>query len=58
LGLIPNNTVLTFDARLNPGFTDKIYKNFALVMLKNIERMKKQGIVIKDEWINPDLYAY
>ena len=40
LALIDNNTIVAFDARLNPGCTEKLQRQLALCMLKNIEKMK------------------
>lgn len=47
LGLLENQSVICFDARLNPGFTPKIKKQFALCMLKNIEILRNKGLTIK-----------
>lgn len=57
-GLLENSTLLCFDARINPGFTEKIQHQFALVTLKNIERMRAKGVGIKKDWIVPELYSY
>jgi hypothetical protein len=56
--MLENETVIGFDARLNPGCTEMIQRQFALVMLKNIEIMRAKGLTIKKEWLNPELYAY
>ena len=39
LALIENNSIVAFDARCNPGCTQKVQKQLALCMLKNIEKM-------------------
>jgi len=46
LGLLENNSVICFDARLNPGFTPKLKKQFAICMLKNIEKLRNKGLEI------------
>ena len=51
-------SVLNFDCRLNPGFTEKVHANVAIVMLKNIQAMKQQGLKIEDGITEPLLYAY
>jgi hypothetical protein len=56
LGLLENTSIIAFDARLNPGCTEKIQRQFALVMLKNIERLRAKGTPIQPEWLIPDLY--
>lgn len=58
LALLENQSVLAFDARLNPGCTEKIQRQFALVMLKNIERMRARGVTIKKDYLRFDLYSY
>lgn len=58
LALIPNSDILVFDARSNPGYTDKNRRQLALVMLKNIEKKRLLGVEIKKEHLVPDLYSY
>ena len=50
--------MILFDARLNPGCTPKLLKNFALGMLKNIEKMRDRGLEIQKKWLVPEIYAY
>lgn len=50
--------MIAFDARLNPGCSEKIQRQFALTMLKNIEKMRAKGLTIKKDWLKPELYAY
>lgn len=57
LALLENNSVVAFDARLNPGSTDKVQRQLALCMLKNIEKMKLKNIAIRDEWIRWELVS-
>lgn len=57
-GLMENSTLLNFDARLNPGFTETIHRQMALVTLKNIERARSQGFSINKEWIVPQIYQF
>lgn len=57
LALLENNSVIAFDARLNPGSTDKVQRQLALCMLKNIEKMKLKNIPIKPEWIRWELVS-
>ena len=40
LGLLENASILAFDARLNPGCSEKVERQLALCMLKNIEKMR------------------
>lgn len=58
LALLENTSVICFDARLNPGCTEKIQRQFALVMLKNIETLRAKGIPINQEWLVPELYSF
>jgi hypothetical protein len=58
LALLENTSIVGFDARLNPGSSEKIQRQFALVMLKNIETMRAKGIPISEEWLVPQLYSY
>lgn len=56
--LIDNTSIVAFDARLNPGCTDKISRQLSLCMLKNIEKMQNKGLAIKPEWIKYDLVSH
>ena len=38
LALMENNSIVAFDARLNPGCSEKVERQLALCMLKNIEK--------------------
>jgi len=58
LALTENVSLVGFDARLNPGCTDKIEKQINLCMLKNIEKMKRKSIQIKSSWLRPELYTF
>jgi len=58
LALMENTSIVAFDARLNPGCTEKVERQLALCMLKNIERIKGKGIAIKQNWLKPDLYSF
>lgn len=58
LGLLENSSLVSFDPRLNPGCTDKIKKQFALVTLKNIENLQARGVSIKKEWLDDQLYSF
>ncbi len=57
-GLLENNSLICFDARINPGFTEKVQRQFALVALKNIEKMRARGVGIKKDWLIPELYSF
>lgn len=57
LSLIDNNSLIAFDARLNPGCTEKAQRQIALCLLKNIEKMRQKGVPIKKEWIRWDLVS-
>lgn len=57
LGLLENTSIISFDARINPGYNEKLQKQLSLAMLKNIEKMRAKGLAIKKEWLNPDLYS-
>jgi hypothetical protein len=37
LGLVENNSVIHFDARLNPGLTNQLRSRFAHCMVRNID---------------------
>lgn len=58
-GLLENESVICFDARLNPGFVEKVRKQLALLLVKNIEKYREKGIRIdkKNELI-PELYDF
>lgn len=41
-----NSSMIAFDARLNPGCSEKVERQLALCMLKNIEKSKEKGLEI------------
>lgn len=53
-----NSSVLNFDARLNSGFTEKLKKQMAIVLLKNIEKMRARGLDVKKDFLVPEIYSY
>ena len=53
-----NNSIMAFDIRLNPGCSEKVQRQFALCMLKNIEKVKQKGIEINPNHLKPELYSY
>jgi len=57
MALIENTSIIAFDARLNPGCTEKTSRQLALCMLKNIEKMQHKGIPIKKGLIRWDLVS-
>lgn len=57
-GLKENTSLVNVDIIGNPGCTEKIRKQVALCLLKNLELIKRQGIEIKDEWIKPENLAF
>ena len=58
LALLENNSIIAFDVRLNPGCTEKVQRQFALCMLKNIEKNQARGIEINQSYLKPELYSY
>ena len=58
LALLENSSILAFDARLNPGTSEKVERQLALCMLKNIEKMRQKELDINPEFLKPELYSY
>ena len=58
MALIDNPSIVAFDARLNPGCSEKVERQLSLCMLKNIEKVKEQGLQINPEFLKPDLYSF
>ena len=58
LALMDNNSIVAFDARLNPGCSEKVERQLALCMLKNIEKTKEKGLPISPEFLKPELYSF
>ena len=58
LALIENPSIIAFDARLNPGCSEKVERQLALCMLKNIEKTKEKGLEINPEFLKPELYSF
>ena len=57
LALAENPSVVAFDARMNPGSTEKIMYQISLCLCKNIEKARSKGIILPKEWIRPALYS-
>ena len=53
-----NSSIVAFDARLNPGCSEKVERQLALCMLKNIEKVKEKGLTVNPEFLKPDLYSF
>lgn len=58
LALMENSSLIGFDARLNPGCTEKIERQLALCMLKNIEKQQSKGLEINPKYLHPELYSF
>ena len=58
LALMENSSIVAFDARLNPGCSEKVERQLALCMLKNIEKTKEKGLPISPEFLKPELYSF
>jgi hypothetical protein len=50
--------MIGFDARFNPGTSNKILKKIALCMLKNMSIMQKKKQTIKHEWIKDHIITH
>lgn len=53
-----NKTLTNVDLRENPGFNKKIKKLSALILLRNIDILKKQELpsyAIGKNWLNPEV---
>ena len=53
-----NNAIVAFDARLNPGCSEKVERQLALCMLKNIEKVRQKGLQVNPEFLKPELYSF
>ena len=58
LALMENTSIIGFDARLNPGCTEKIERQLALCMLKNIEKQQSKGLEVNQKYLHPHLYSF
>ena len=57
-GLMENFSIVGFDARLNPGTTEKVERQLALCMLRNIEKQQSKGLEINGKFLHPELYSF
>jgi hypothetical protein len=53
-----NATLISLDITNSPGCTEKLRKQVALCLLKNIDQMNRSGIEVKSEWIRPDILTF
>lgn len=58
LALLENSSIIAFDARLNPGTSEKVERQLALCMLKNIEKMRHKEVDINPAFLKPELYSF
>jgi len=58
LALMDNRSIIAFDARLNPGCSEKVERQLSLCMLKNIEKSFEKGLEIQPQFLKPDLYSF
>jgi hypothetical protein len=49
-----NTTLTTFEVQGNPGLSDKLRKQIALCLLKNIDCQRTLGIDLKPHWIRKE----
>ena len=57
-GLKENTSLVNVDILANPGCNEKVRKQIALCLLKNLEVMRRQGVEIRDEWIKPENLSF
>ena len=57
-GLKENTSLVNVDILANPGCNEKVRKQIALCLLKNLEAMRRQGVEIRDEWIKPENLSF
>jgi hypothetical protein len=53
-----NTSLICFDARYNPGCNEKLRKQIALCLLRNIETLRNKNVEIKDEWMRPEVLTF
>ena len=53
-----NTSLIGFDARLNPGCSEKVERQLSLCMLKNIEKQQSKGLEINRKYLHPHLYSF
>ena len=51
-----NNSLVSIELRGNSGFTDKIQKKVAFILLRNIEYCKDNSKFINHSWLKKDIY--
>merc|ERR1711971_371882 len=57
MALAENNSMVAFDARINPGASEKLLHQVALCCLKNIEKAKTKGLLLISDWLYPEIYS-
>ena len=58
MALMENTSLIGFDARLNPGCTEKVERQISLCMLKNLERQLQKGLEVNKKFLHPRLYSF
>lgn len=57
LALAVNTSLIKFDCRLNPGFTQKLQHNVAVMSIKNIRKLQREGVEIDKKYLDTNLYT-
>lgn len=52
--LTENRSIVCLSLWKNPGFSEKLRRQVALCLLRNIEACRQSGVELKDEWIKPE----
>jgi hypothetical protein len=50
-----NESITNLDLRLNEGLTKDVKFRLSLMMIRNIDRLRKQGTMVNPEWLNKDV---
>lgn len=56
--LLNNVSLINLDVRVNPGATEKMRKQIALCLLRNIERLRAQSVNIRKDWLCKEIYSF
>ena len=57
-GLMANQSLVSLDLRINPGFTESTRKLLSLLTLRNIQHAQRNNVSIQPNWLIPEIYKY
>jgi len=53
-----NESLTNIDLRANEGFNKSIKYKLSMVMLRNMDRLRSQGVIVQGSWLNKEILTF